>query len=253
MHNCLNGFHLSDIKLRYWLTCKCSSNTSACTTSVAAVADRPYPVPDNVIHIGNQCSHISHKLMRYRGLVYCNNCGAKGLIHMRLLARQCEPPNSGGKQLLKCIRNDKMPPGLDQWPDGSHWIISFSYPQAQQLWMAATSAALGTCLLLSHNWNVEKCWRHAWALLASHTLFLSPLVVPGSYTFRLILMLACCDQVVVCNVSTMKILIWGKVRDSCFRSAGTVGPGDPLRNLAPPAGRGSRAQSTFPRSPRRNI
>ncbi len=89
--SCFSGFRLNDPMLRYWLHCKCSSAATNAAGEHTTVAIKPMPIPDNTIHIGNQCSHSS-----YRGLAYCSKCGARASQHMRLLALPCQPPSSGG-------------------------------------------------------------------------------------------------------------------------------------------------------------
>ena len=64
-------------------------------------------------------THHSHRLFVYRGLVYCNKCGARGPSRLNKLADACEPPSADGQRMLNAVRAGVVPPGLDSWPDDS--------------------------------------------------------------------------------------------------------------------------------------
>ena len=110
---CCSNFRVGDPAIRHWLTTKCIKPTRE---PRSLTVHEPLKVHD-VIHIGNQISHVSHDLYSYVGLVYCNKCGAYGAKHFNLLARQCEAPRSAGLRTLKCIANGKLPIGITDWPD----------------------------------------------------------------------------------------------------------------------------------------
>jgi len=70
-----------------------------------------------IIQIGGSSTHVSHDLHVYKGHLYCNKCGSKGLSRLRNLAVPCEEPGPYGKSQLRAINKGKLPPGLDEWPD----------------------------------------------------------------------------------------------------------------------------------------
>ena len=111
---CYNSFSLNDAACKAWLQTSCFPNQVP-----TAPAPRPFPVLlDEQIHLGNQISHISHKLVKFRGLIYCSACGCRfGNNQMRGLARQCEPPTDAGEALLKSVLNNKPPAGYTNWPE----------------------------------------------------------------------------------------------------------------------------------------
>lgn len=62
---CLNSFLRNDPSFQHWLT-------SACVALPGC--SKPSPIVNNMIHVGNQSIHHSHKLAIHRGLVYCKRC-----------------------------------------------------------------------------------------------------------------------------------------------------------------------------------
>ena len=77
---------------------------------------KPIKCTENT-HFGNQMSHTSHDLYSYRGLLYCNKCGARsGVNQIRKLAKPCEAITGAGKLVLGCIKKGIRPPGVDMWP-----------------------------------------------------------------------------------------------------------------------------------------
>ena len=107
---CLSNFSIKDPSLRPWLQ-------TACQTDVQPPRlHKPIKCSENT-HFGNQMSHTSHDLYNYRGLLYCNKCGARsGVNQIRKLARPCEAITGAGKLVLGCIRKGIRPPGVDMWP-----------------------------------------------------------------------------------------------------------------------------------------
>ena len=66
-------------------------------------------------------SYIFHAIYKYRGLLYCNKCGARcGVNQIRKLARPCEAITGAGKLVLGCINKGIRPPGVDMWPS---WVV----------------------------------------------------------------------------------------------------------------------------------
>ena len=110
---CHSSFRINDPSCKPWLSTVC----------------HPVPFSPHIehkvinvtepIHIGNQLSHSTHCLRKYRGLLYCSKCGARsGNNQIRLLARQCTPPTKYGQRTLDELENGQIPAGLSQWPDG---------------------------------------------------------------------------------------------------------------------------------------
>lgn len=106
---CHSSFKRNDPNLKHWLTCRCRD--------LGTGSDRPVPIPYEELHMGNRVTHYSHSLYRYRGLVYCNKCGAWSAEQLWGLSAPCEPPRDHGRAALKAIRNGKRPHNLDRWPD----------------------------------------------------------------------------------------------------------------------------------------
>ena len=105
---CMENFKVSDSSLIHWLSSSCIHMPSS---------NRPVPIMNNMLHIGNQIIHFSHSLSVHRGLVYCNKCGSrKAADVLKKLAHPCEPPSTYGKATLKAILSDKLPPNLLAWP-----------------------------------------------------------------------------------------------------------------------------------------
>jgi hypothetical protein len=112
---CQNNFHTSDPSFNTWLQ-------TSCTPLVPAVVhDVPRPITNhNVVHIGNSVTHVSHRLFIYRGLIYCESCGARaGASQIRKLSKICVPaePESAGQKVVQCIRAGRRPAGVTIWPD----------------------------------------------------------------------------------------------------------------------------------------
>ena len=68
--------------------------------------------------IGRQAIHSSHKPYIYRGLVYCNKCGAYSGTGRKIdnLVKECSEPTRWGKDNKKFINDGKLPRGLNRWP-----------------------------------------------------------------------------------------------------------------------------------------
>ena len=108
---CNGSFKISDPGFKHWLSLQC----------VAPASQARFHTPvriDSSIHIGNRITHVSHRLYKHRGLIYCSRCGARaGSNQIRNLGAHCQPPNSGVLAVLRAIRQDRMPPGLTEWPE----------------------------------------------------------------------------------------------------------------------------------------
>ena len=104
---CHNNFQVKDQSLHTWLRGTCSP---------LPFDNRPTQIQNDMIHVGNQNIHSSHKLNIHKGLVYCHKCGCRKGSHIKKLARECEPPSLYGKESLHAIANDVLPPNLAEWP-----------------------------------------------------------------------------------------------------------------------------------------
>jgi hypothetical protein len=106
---CLDSFRVKDPAFQLWLAGICTPTLST---------NRPSHYPANkILHVGNRYTHPSHKIQTHRGLVYCAKCGCRATNQMRLMGNRCVPPGLHGKASLKAILADRLPPGLDEWPD----------------------------------------------------------------------------------------------------------------------------------------
>ena len=85
-HTCHQNFHIKDPCAKQWLLSHC--------TAIGSSADRPTVLPYESMHIGNRIAHHTHRLMIYRGLVYCNKCGCIGTNQLRKLGGPCLPPTA---------------------------------------------------------------------------------------------------------------------------------------------------------------
>ena len=104
---CRESFLVKDPAFQPWLAGICHPVPST---------DRPMPI-QGLIHVGNQYTHYTHRLKIHRGLVYCAKCGSRATEQMRLLSRKCRPPRKYGKDTLRAINADCLPPGLVEWPE----------------------------------------------------------------------------------------------------------------------------------------
>jgi hypothetical protein len=112
---CHSSFHVSDPAFKSWLQCACMP------VAEHSVYDKPRPLNDaDVFHIGNRVTHVSHVLYMYRGLIYCNKCGARaGVNRIRKLANVCETAAraSPGRLVIDRINAGMKPSGIVKWPD----------------------------------------------------------------------------------------------------------------------------------------
>ena len=81
-----------------------------------SIDDRPIPIPYEEVHLGNKCTHVSHKLMKFRGLVYCGKCGMRGTTQLQKLGSACAPPTQYGRDSLAKLALGLLPPSLKSWP-----------------------------------------------------------------------------------------------------------------------------------------
>ena len=109
---CKNSFRRDDKGFKHWLTTQCIQPTQETDTF------QHVPIKVNTqLHLGNNTVHSSHNIYDYRGIIYCNVCGARtGQDQMRYLGKQCTTPGPGGSALLLAISSNRLPPGIKTWP-----------------------------------------------------------------------------------------------------------------------------------------
>ncbi len=93
---CLNSFKKSDPALRHWLSNQCIGYGPDLT--------RPIPLLRSQVHLGNRITHASHKLFKYKGLIYCKVCGSRaGALGLKKLSKPCLPPTAYGRTFLNAL------------------------------------------------------------------------------------------------------------------------------------------------------
>jgi len=107
--DCHSSFLQADPSFQHWLQSPCSGIGPSC--------DKPTPINFDGLHIGNSVTHHSHKLHKYRGLVYCKRCGCRAGLSLRKLSKPCRPPTTYGATAIAAISAGKLPPRLSQWPE----------------------------------------------------------------------------------------------------------------------------------------
>ena len=117
---CKSNYSLHTPNIRDWLNSPC--------LAIGTDIDRPIPIPYDVVHIGKLIIHSSHRLHIYRGLVFCNHCGAiSRFSKLGLLAQVCQPPKHYGKSNITRLHNGLLPISVDFWPsdaeEESHYNI----------------------------------------------------------------------------------------------------------------------------------
>ena len=113
---CDNSFSAQDTSLNHWLSTRCPIlDVPPVAKGHITHIHKPIKINDT-IHIGNRSSHFSHDLYKYKGLIYCNRCGAHGAKQFVLLANPCEAARTSGQRTLTCIEQDKIPIGYKKWP-----------------------------------------------------------------------------------------------------------------------------------------
>ena len=73
---------------------------------------KPYRLPKEPLHIGNQSTHFSHDLFIFQGMLYCNKCGGRALSNrMQKLAAPCGRRMRAGEIVLEAVRAGHLPAG----------------------------------------------------------------------------------------------------------------------------------------------
>ena len=87
--------------------------------AVGIDAHKPVRLHRTTMQVGHLSTHPTHALTVYRGILYCNRCGCRGISKLHNLARKCEEPRAAGQSLLKTIKKNRLPCGVDIWPNPS--------------------------------------------------------------------------------------------------------------------------------------
>ena len=106
---CFSSVSMHDHSVKHWLATPCHH--------IGSNHDRPRFLAYKSMHIGHKIAHVSHKLMIFRNLVYCNRCGMRGTNQLRKLSRVCAPPTEYGRESLQRLNQGKLPPNMSSWPD----------------------------------------------------------------------------------------------------------------------------------------
>ena len=105
---CLNSYSTKNkLHLQQWLLSPCR---------ILPATTKPSNISENTLHVGNLDIHPSHDKRIHKGLVFCRKWGSRAGSCLKNLAKACVPPGRYGKESLKAILNDSLPPNLDAWP-----------------------------------------------------------------------------------------------------------------------------------------
>lgn len=89
----------------------------ACQTAVAASMQTPGVCEPPQQSGAGERVHSSHRVVLFRGLLFCLHCGAWAFRRTRKLACECKGPCKKGEANLRAIGQDKKPQGLPRWPE----------------------------------------------------------------------------------------------------------------------------------------
>ena len=99
---------------------KCLRFLASDCATIGSDTDRPVPLSSDLVQIGKLDIHVSHKLLVFKGIVFCDKCGA---ISQRKklgnLASVCCPPTTYGKNNLERLRKGNLPINVLTWPTQS--------------------------------------------------------------------------------------------------------------------------------------
>ena len=89
------------------------------------VPNRPWRLSVPQVWYGKSCTHTSHSMWWYKGILYCRSCGSFGTpSRLEKLKYECRDNNGAYKQqVLGCIDGDKCP-SRKPWPVPDNWIVS---------------------------------------------------------------------------------------------------------------------------------
>ena len=119
--DCLSYVSNTSSNIRAWLSAPC--NALPYDDRLAVV-----PIPTWYrIQIGNQSPHVTHQMCSFKGILFCDACGAFGIVRTRLLAleckRRCTPASDRARTRIR--RGEVPVPGMP-WPPQN---IKFTQPR----------------------------------------------------------------------------------------------------------------------------
>ena len=87
--------------MKLWLGSDCQPRISSW--------DRPIPLFNEFVQIGNLSIHFSHKVYCFKNIHYCKNCGSYATNKLRKLAAECKPRTLAGQQFLDKLNKGILP------------------------------------------------------------------------------------------------------------------------------------------------
>ena len=89
---------------------------ASCHLSCNSHEVKPQPLGTAVCALGLAVAHRSHRLWRYKCVIYCANCGSWSASKLVGLAKQCGAPTAHGIASLKAIDSGKLPAAFSVEP-----------------------------------------------------------------------------------------------------------------------------------------
>ena len=111
---CCSSFSKRDPACKEWRKARCVPKQVEPTVPQYLHIDLPV---DTVIHIGDNTIHATHRLSKYKGLIYCKTCWALDINQARYLAELCQPPKVTGLRNVMYMAAGKKPAGMSKWPE----------------------------------------------------------------------------------------------------------------------------------------
>jgi len=112
---CQSSFAAGDCSTKHWLCASCPGKPQI-------AAHRPEKIID-IVHRGNSSSHVSHDLYNYKGLIFCNKCGAYGIEHFCNIANECPGQTQAGARLRKKIDSGILPTQISRVLESSVHLL----------------------------------------------------------------------------------------------------------------------------------
>ena len=92
--------------------------------SIGSDTDRPVPLSSDLVQIGKLDIHVSHKPLFFKGIIYCDKCGAMSQRKkLGNLASVCCPPTIYGNNNLDRLRKGNLPINVSAWPHSTLLVI----------------------------------------------------------------------------------------------------------------------------------
>ena len=133
-HRCAQRAPVGTVQLRAWLSTPCIPDKSF-ALSYFSGKTRPAPLPTGkTVQVGWQTLHSSHKLMVYRGLIFCGVCGYYASKRALRLVGECTERGVNARRRALHLRQGILPSGVGSWPNElapghlSHHSLSMERP-----------------------------------------------------------------------------------------------------------------------------